>query len=549
MPRRRVALLVTVAAVIVTLEPAAHASLVDRTTGPGGSSVRAGRTATTRGDGHAPATPSPDDGVLLDVDPTDPRVGRAEVPSSRMPATLSPQRSGTAEGAASLAAPAATTLTLSFQTSGFRLFDLPDAKLPYASGRAPRMDTKPHDSAGVRKKIINGRTYDHPVAQAQWGIANVNSYRATKDAFYLRRAIANGQRLIATRVVVQTPQGPAWFFKYPFDFALHSGTAFTERAPWYSGMAQGLAISLFARLVKADPAGAKAWRTAATAGYRSFLVRPSANAPWVVHADAGQHLWLDEYPVGSRPGQADLTLNGHLFAAFGLYEYHRLTGSADAQRLFDGALTTVVKYLPTFRTPGWLSRYCLAHVVRSAGYHRIHVAQLRWAYQMTHAGGLGRDSELLDVDYPAPTVRGTAALAKGTVVGYKFSSSGAVIGRRTLTLSRGSSAPAGSRARVKGRGIYLTISAGGLRGYAVAEVPGRAYLTGVIRLATWSPTPRTFAYTAKSQLFGGPAGRGVVAGDVAHTDRMVLIGGRLWYSIVDGRNDGSYVLYGTIRTT
>jgi hypothetical protein len=217
---------------------------------------------------------------------------------------------------------------------------------------------------------------------------------------------------------------------------------------------------------------------------------------------------------------------------FGLYHYHRLTGSADAQRLFDGAATTVMRYLVSFRTSGWISRYCLAHVVRSASYHRVHVAQLRSAYQMTHSRAFARVSEQLDLDYPATTIRGT----------------GAIIGRRTLTLTRGSSAPASSRARVQGRGIYLNISAGALRGYAVGEVPGRAYLHGVVTVATWAPMPRTFAYTAKSQLLGLPAGRGVVAGEVAHTDRMVLIGGRLWYSIADGRNDGDYVLYGTVQT-
>src|SRR6185312_10367629 len=143
-------------------------------------------------------------------------------------------------------------------------------------------------------------------------------------------------------------------------------------------------------------------------------------------------------------------------------------------------------------------------------------------------------------------VHGTVSLAKGKVTGYRFSSSGAITGSRSLTLSAASSAPASSRVRIHGRGIYLNISSGYFAGYAVAEVPGRAYLTGTTALRVWAPPPRSFRYTATSQLLGRSPGSGVVVGEVAHMDALVLNGGRLWYRIVDGRNAGTYVLYSTV---
>jgi D-glucuronyl C5-epimerase C-terminus len=555
MSRRRAPLLVAVAAAVMVLAPTAQAALGGRSS-PGrapASGTPAGGRDTAKADAAATVglPPAPDDGALLDVDPTDPQIGRVSAPSAaRSAASRAPSaiRSGSQSAAADRSATLApTTLTLTFKTSGYRLFAIPAAARPYAGARAPRVDAKPHDSTGVRKIVYGGRTYDQPVAQAQWGIANLNSYAATKDAFYLRRAVAQAQQIIAARVAVNTSQGAAWFIKYPFDFHLHSGTAFTEKAPWYSAMAQGLAISLFTRLVAANPARAAHWRTAAGAAYRAFLVRSSATTPWVVHADSAGYLWLDEYPVGPRPGQSDLTLNGHLFAAFGLYDYYQLTESADALRLFDGATTTAMRYLETFRAPNWVSRYCLAHGVQNEKYHRVHVAQLRLVYRMTHAGGLARESERFDIDYPSPTIDGIVGLAKGRVTGYKFSSSGALTARRSITLSSASSAPASSRTRVKGRDIYLSISAGALRGYEVAETPGRAYLRGVVTLGVWAPPWRTFAYTASSQLLGLAAGKNVVAREVAHTDRMVLTGGRIWYHIMDGRHAGTYVLYGTVK--
>ena len=82
----------------------------------------------------------------------------------------------------------------------------------------------------------------------------------------------------------------------------------------------------------------------------------------------------------------------------------------------------------------------------------------------------------------------------------------------------------------------------------MAEVPGRAYLGGVVTLGVWAPPARTFAYTTSSELYGRAPGTSIVAGEVAHIDRIVLIGGRLWYHVVDGRNAGTYVRYGTVTT-
>src|SRR4051812_15210393 len=164
---RRVALLlIAVTAQVVALEPAAHASL-DLAAAPAASGGTAARAAAASDDRDAaaltPVVPSPDDDALLDVDPTDPQIGRVEVPSSPMGATRLPQRSDTAGRAAPLGAPEATTAALAFKTSRYRLYDLPDTSLPYVSLSAPRVDTQPHDSAGVRKKLLKGRTYDQPV--------------------------------------------------------------------------------------------------------------------------------------------------------------------------------------------------------------------------------------------------------------------------------------------------------------------------------------------------------------------------------------------------
>jgi hypothetical protein len=195
---------------------------------------------------------------------------------------------------------------------------------------------------------------------------------ATRRGIYLDRAIATADALIAAGVEAD---GALWI-PYRFDFSLHGRSDDTLRAPWYSAMAQGQTLSLVSRLYELT--GDARWLGDARAVFTSFVVLGIRPGPWVTWVE-DRYLWLEEYP-GSTP---DHTLNGFLFALFGIYDYYEVSGSPSAQRIFQAGLTTIDHYLTAFRNPGGISRYCLAHHVLSAKYHDIHIAQLRAMTAMT----------------------------------------------------------------------------------------------------------------------------------------------------------------------
>lgn len=376
-----------------------------------------------------------------------------------------------------------------FKAHGYRLYDVPRASYPYAR-HAPvsRTDAELHDVQGVRMVQVNGRVFDHPVAQAAYGLSNLESFRITQDEFYLARARKQADRLIRRA----TRNGGSWYFPYSFSFDLHGLAEERVRPPWYSGMAQGQALSLFVRLAEAT--GEKQYRTAADATFASFL-RPRGRAtPWTVWVDGDGFLWLEEY-AGPQP---DRTYNGMMFGAWGLWDYWRLTKDARAEHLWDGALTTVVAYAPTIRNPGWVSSYCVSHPWSTAvGYHFIHISQLASLYEMSHHRDLARYAELLVDDYP-PDVRGVASIGAGRHVAYRFDGNGRVVGRRTTVLVRPSSAPIDRRTRVKGRsGIWYRVSAGSLRGYYLPERAPSIVLRGSYLPMSWNPA-------RLARLTGGP---------------------------------------------
>jgi hypothetical protein len=430
-------------------------------------------------DGPAALSPLPD---LTSASPLD--GGEAVAPRNPVPA----QPGGSRLGASAVAPP---PLTFSFKTTAYGIYVPPRDKYPYHRTKpVPLVDGGTRDAAGVRMYKIGAKLYDHPVAQAQYGIDNVESFVINDDERYLKRAKAQADRLMAKARKV----GNAWFLPYPFDFNLHGRTTDRLAAPWYSGMSQGQALTLFVRLFELTKE--QKYKNAADGVFASFLRPRTAGAPWVVWVDAQKHLWLEEYPA-KRP---DRTLNGHLFATFGMWDYWRLTEDDRAKKLYQGALTTAADYFPSWRNANWISRYCLEHpTVLSEKYHLIHISEFLSMFALSRNITFLRHAETLSRDYPPPTVKGPVHLTAGSYVGVKFTAAGKVSARKTVQILRTSSAPTDRRVRIKGQpGLWYRITAGSLSGFYVQERPGRAYLRGQYVTYEYVPARRVVLAAGKS---------------------------------------------------
>ncbi|MGZ4141804.1 MAG: D-glucuronyl C5-epimerase family protein [Actinomycetota bacterium] len=325
---------------------------------------------------------------------------------------------------------------------------------------------------------LNGKLYDHPVAQASYGYQNLYAYSVTHNSTYLTRAEAQAGRLIDRAV---TSRG-AWYFPYPFSFSLHGNTADTLRAPWYSAMAQGLALGLFTRLYKVT--NDAQYLSAAQKTFPSFLNLSSSTAPWTSQVDSSGYLWLQEYP-GAHP---DYTFNGHNFAIFGLYDYYTLAKDVVVQAVMNCALTTAQHYVNTIRDRAWISFYCLAHHVMSPKYHDIHIGQLLQFYTFTGSLDFAFDADNFSADYPRPTAVGAISFAPGSVTGYKFDKNGKIVGKKPLTLARRSTAPANGRYRIHTQyGYWYHVTKGYLAGYWVRERPAKVVLIGSYQSLSYDP--------------------------------------------------------------
>lgn len=297
-----------------------------------------------------------------------------------------------AAGSAGDATHSLPKLPAGLRTSGLPVRPVADG--PYSGDGLLRLDdpARPVDAGGVAVYERDGRAYDHPVVQARYGINALAGWSASGDGEYLRRAKANAERLLATGA---ESAGALWF-AYPFDYPLGRGGDVIE-APWWSGMAQGQALSLFARLYQTT--GNDVWLDAANRTLRSFTVQRTGDAPWQLYVDDG-YAWFEEYAGRTEPMRA---LNGHIFALFGLYDHALATGSATAAALFDAGVTTVKDHFGQFRVEDAISYYCLRPGYCDTGfqnpkYHVIHTHQLATLSRLTGDAELRRMSELLAAD-------------------------------------------------------------------------------------------------------------------------------------------------------
>ena len=397
-----------------------------------------------------------------------PSAGRAGAPRS---GTASRVGAGRWTGRAEYA-----DIGLRFRYDEFDIRELPAGTHSGVVVPASLTDQGVHDGHGVRMYRVDGTLRDHPVGQAQYGMYLVETYRVTGDRRYLDRAVMQAQRLVDRRVVHRG----GWFYPYAFVTGLHNGPE-RFRAPWFSMMAQGQALSLFCRLVEVTDHAR--WRAAADATFGSYLVPPVADRPWGIYVIDGL-LWLEEYPFPTKV-TGDRTYNGHNFSALGLWDYWALTKHEYARLLLRAALTTARDVFPQIRNPGWTSKYCLRHGFDLQSYHVIHMTQHSQFYAITGDLVFAHIADVFYDDSPPSEAGGRVSFARGRHTGYEFDRDGRIVSRKIMSLSRPDSAPSLGRVRIRRQtGMWYAIGGGRSAGYHVREST-TAFRLGICALLSY----------------------------------------------------------------
>lgn len=224
------------------------------------------------------------------------------------------------------------------------------------------------DDEGVPLFEYKGEKHYHPVDIAIKGLWLLNNYRLTEDEKYLSLLEIICEKLIE----VSDEYNGDLYFPYTFDFPLHDLEDETVYAPWYSAMAQGQILSLFVRMYEIT--GQIKYKDYAKKIFDSFLNLKADNEIWVSCIDNDSNLWLEEYPMDI----PCFTLNGFIFAIYGVYDYYRINQDNElVWKILLASVTTIHKNILKYRNPGEFSYYCLKHKVKNEDYHYVHIRELK----------------------------------------------------------------------------------------------------------------------------------------------------------------------------
>jgi hypothetical protein len=170
------------------------------------------------------------------------------------------------------------------------------------------------------------------------------------------------------------------------------------RAPWFSSIAQGTALTLFVRLYTVT--GEQRWRKAADSTFATFPQRRMSSRPWIsfiLRRPGQRYLWFEDYPKNP----PTRVLSGHMSAIFGVYEYALATKKAQAVAVFDGGVTTVRHLAEQFRVRHGISYYSLRVRAQYRFYHCLHVQELKLLGHMTRNPWFGREAGRFSADAPS----------------------------------------------------------------------------------------------------------------------------------------------------
>lgn len=243
-------------------------------------------------------------------------------------------------------------LAYPFDWSGLENFDYP-------------LDANGIPQVYMGKKL--GLKYN-PITIAQYGLSHLQKYGTSKDESELNIAQAAAAWLVENFRDWRRDIG-AWVYDYDLEF-------YGPKAPWVSGMAQGLGISLLLRIhqLAADDQILEITQRA----FRAFLHPVSEGGVTACFPDGS--LIFEEFTTEP----PSLVLNGYIFALLGILDYAIFWQNSEAQDLFQVATRGLIKNLHRYDTGYW-NLYDLHPTRRLASpmYLKVHVQLLRILAELT----------------------------------------------------------------------------------------------------------------------------------------------------------------------
>jgi heparosan-N-sulfate-glucuronate 5-epimerase len=187
--------------------------------------------------------------------------------------------------------------------------------------------------------ILSDKKY-HPLSIAKYGLFAYYKFKETADSTYYLKCVNQVNYFKNPSQVHELFEGKGIGLPYNFKF-------WDLKAPWYSGMTQGFAISYLLRYYKLT-SDTTILPVIEKIAY--VLTAPLEKGGTISTTSEGC-TWIEEYPNSKKSKQV---LNGFINGLIGLYEYCTFfPGDTVANQIFTQSYECLISSLEHFDTPSW----------------------------------------------------------------------------------------------------------------------------------------------------------------------------------------------------
>ncbi|MBT2756348.1 D-glucuronyl C5-epimerase family protein [Mesobacillus foraminis] len=220
------------------------------------------------------------------------------------------------------------------------------------------------DKTGIPQTKYSFGTFYNPSTISQYGLQHyslflINQDKQSKDKFLK----------VANWLVDNQDGSGGW--AYQFDHHFFPGRLDKLKAPWYSAIGMGMALSVLSRAFYLT----KDRKYTACALNGLSIFKTPVNSNGILARFENKYDYYEECPTEP----ASFILNGFMFSLIGLYDFYKTTNNNDALRLYRSGIVSLKRMLPLYDL-GNRTAYDLTHYTTDGGYPNV----AKWGYHVTH---------------------------------------------------------------------------------------------------------------------------------------------------------------------
>jgi len=220
------------------------------------------------------------------------------------------------------------------------------------------------DNKGIPQTRYSHGKYYNPSTISQYGLQHYSLYLINNDNQSKEKFLR-----VANWFIENQDNKGGWAYK--FDHHFYPGRLEKLKAPWYSAIGLGMAMSVLSRAFHLT--GENKYTKSALRSLKIF--KTPVDKQGILSKFENKFFFYEECPTDP----PSFILNGFMFSLLGLYDLSKTTNDKEALDLYNLGIISLKRMIPLYDL-GNRTAYDLTHYTTNGGYPNV----AKWGYHITH---------------------------------------------------------------------------------------------------------------------------------------------------------------------